>query len=24
VQGNLLQRNSAGQPDVHVDVYFVK
>jgi hypothetical protein len=24
VQGNLFRRNTAGQPDVHVDVYFVQ
>jgi hypothetical protein len=24
VQGNVFQRNAAGQPDVHVDVYFVR
>ena len=24
VQGNIFRRNSAGQPDVHVDVYFIQ
>jgi hypothetical protein len=24
VQGNLFRRNAAGQPEVHVDVYFVQ
>jgi hypothetical protein len=24
VQGNVVRRNTVGQPDVHVDVYFVQ